>query len=327
MDNQKPNVEEILGNEVITTEEIDGTKNQELADENVILDNQQNNKTDDKYVHINSGKAMNERELLSFSARNRTNLILVAGPFASGKTTLLVMMYYLFKEGHNKKLQFKSSSTIKGYLERSQNLLLNSGNSIPNTERTPIKAEDLFLNLNLVNEDGKIANLVFADLSGEIFQNQAFLNVVPECCSYAKNVLLILDGEKMGDINTRRSAFHDLILMIENLMHNKYLTRNTKVQIICTKMDWVIDNDNSSNKKLEKYIDAKIVELKNKYINDFASIDFYKISAWNLDLRYESEKLEQIIINCFVSDDIEIEKMEKSEVKLNRAFERFGLRK
>ena len=187
MDNQKLNVEEILDNEVVTTQKIENVQYQKSDDGNVISGNQHNNKFDDTYVHIYSGKAMNERELLSFSARNKTNLILVAGPFASGKTTLMVMMYFLFKEGYNKKLKFKSSCTIKGYLERSRSLLLNSGNSMPDTERTPIKAEDLFLNLNLVNEDGKNSNLVFADLSGEMFKNQDYLNEVPECCSYTKN--------------------------------------------------------------------------------------------------------------------------------------------
>lgn len=329
MDNQKLNVEEILGNEVVTTQEIEGVENQELDDEIDTLGNQLNNKFNDTYVHIYSGKAMNERELLSFSARNKTNLILVAGPFASGKTTLMVMMYYLFREGHNKKLQFKSSCTIKGYLERSRSLLLNSGNSIPDTERTPIKAEDLFLNLNLVSEDGKNSDLVFADLSGEIFKSQDYLKEVPECCAYTKNVLLILDGEKMGNISTRRSAFHDLILMIENLIKNKYLTKNTNVQIICTKMDWNINKaaDGTNIKELEKYIDTRIDEIKTKYQNKFACMKFYKISALNLDLECESEKLEQIILNCFEADYIEIEKKDKPEIKLNRAFEHFGLRK
>lgn len=329
MDNQKLNVEEILDNEVVTTQKIENVQYQKSDDGNVISGNQHNNKFDDTYVHIYSGKAMNERELLSFSARNKTNLILVAGPFASGKTTLMVMMYFLFKEGYNKKLKFKSSCTIKGYLERSRSLLLNSGNSMPDTERTPIKAEDLFLNLNLVNEDGKNSNLVFADLSGEMFKNQDYLNEVPECCSYTKNVLLILDGEKMGNIKFRRSAFHELIVMIENLMKNKYLTKNTNVQIICTKMDWAINEfaDDSNTAELERYIDTRIDEIKTRYQNNFACINFYKISALNLDLECESEKLEQIISNCFEHDYVDIEKKDKPEIKLNRAFERFGLRK
>ena len=133
----------------------------------------------------------------------------------------------------------------------------------------------------------------------------------------------------MGNISTRRSAFHDLILMIENLMKNKYLTKNTNVQIICTKMDWNINKaaDDTNIEELEKYIDTRIDEIKTKYQNKFACMKFYKISALNLDLECESEKLEQIILNCFEADYIEIEKKDKPEIKLNRAFEHFGLRK
>ena len=112
-------------------------------------------------------------------------------------------------------------------------------------------------------------------------------------------------------------------------MKNKYLTKNTNVQIICTKMDWAINEfaDDSNTGELEKYIDARIDEIKTRYQNNFACINFYKISALNLDLECESEKLEQIISNCFEHDYVDIEKKDKPEIKLNRAFERFGLRK
>ena len=59
MDNQKLNVEEILDNEVVTTQKIENVQYQKSDDGNVISGNQHNNKFDDTYVHIYSGKAMN----------------------------------------------------------------------------------------------------------------------------------------------------------------------------------------------------------------------------------------------------------------------------
>lgn len=325
MDNQKLDVEEILGNEAVTTE--NENEKQEIIfqdDDSSAKNTIRESYEDNAYVYIHSGKAMTERELLSFSARNRINMVMVAGPFASGKTTLMVMMYYLFKERLNKKIRFKSSYTMKGYMDRSEKLLLNSGKDKPELDRTSTAATDLFLNLNLVDEDNQLRNMVFADLSGEMFQNPLFLKCLPDYFVDSKNILLILDGKKMGNIEARRSAFHEITVMMDNLINYRFVTKNTNLQVICTKMDWV--DRQWDNIELEHYIDTKYENFKMRYEKYVADMKFYKISVLNLDKCEESEYLEQIIMNCFEESYTYNEIIEKQEIKINRAFEGFGLR-
>ena len=253
MDDQRLDVNEILDNEVVISgDESTDIKENETSEVNA-KSYTENELHSEEYVVIYSGKAMTERELLSFSARNNNvSLIMVAGAYASGKTTLMVMMYRLFLEGKNKTLHFKSSNTMKGYWERGYNLMQNSGRGTPVVERTPSAATDLFLNLNVLDKDKNQHNLVFADLSGEIFETSDLADSALECFINSKIVWLVLDGEKMGHADMRRATFQEFSIMIENLIHHGYISNSTKLLLICTKMDSVTDKDSKA------YIDEKL---------------------------------------------------------------------
>lgn len=310
MDSQKIDVEELLDNEVVVSES-DDNNNKKSEHELTYKED---------YVYIYSGKAMNERELLSFSARNELNMVMVAGAYESGKTTLIVMLYYLFREGKNKKVHFKSSNTMKGYWERGKSLLLNSGLSEPIIDRTPTEATDLFLNLNVLDEEKKQRNMIFADLSGEIFQTQDLTSDILDVFVDSKNVWLVLDGKKMSNVDTRRSTLHEFVVMIDNLIKYGYITQYTKVLLICTKMDVVKDKDS------EQYIDKKIESVRKKFENSVAEIKLYKVSAIKLDDDKESEKLEQIIIDSFEERHSQQEYHDENKIELSRKFDYYGLR-
>ena len=325
MDDQRLDVNEILDNEVVVSggESID-TKENEISEVND-RSYTENELHPEEYVVIYSGKAMTERELLSFSARNNNvSLIMVAGAYASGKTTLMVMMYRLFLEGKNKTLHFKSSNTMKGYWERGYNLMQNSGRETPVVERTPSAATDLFLNLNVLDKDKNQHNLVFADLSGEIFESSDLADSALECFINSKIVWLVLDGEKMGHVDTRRATFQEFSIMIENLIHHGYISNSTKVLLICTKMDSVTDKDS------KVYIDEKLDFLKAKYEKLVDEIKIWKVSARNIDDEKQSDTLEQIMMESFSNkcSDIQMEDIiTDNRGALHRAFEYYGLRK
>lgn len=122
------------------------------------------------YVFTYSGQAMNMQELFQFSAHEDLELVLVAGPFRSGKTTLETMLYYVFLEGINKKLNFGGSYTIPGFKKRTKKILHSSGEPEPVMGRTLLKDTDCFLHLRVCDETGQSQNLIFADLPGEILK-------------------------------------------------------------------------------------------------------------------------------------------------------------
>ena len=76
--------------------------------------------TQTEYINTYSGQAMNQKELFQLSAHEDLKLVLVAGPFSSGKTTLETMLYYVFLEGKNERLSFGGSYTIPGLAEPSE---------------------------------------------------------------------------------------------------------------------------------------------------------------------------------------------------------------
>lgn len=325
MEDQKLDVNEILDNKAVVS--IDESTDIKKNEAGVVNDESytENDPHSEEYVVIYSGKAMTERELLSFSARNNNvSLIMVAEAYASGKTTLMVMMYRLFLEGKNKTLYFKSSYTMKGYWDRGYSLIQNSGRDKPEVERTPRAATDLFLNLNVLDKDNDQHNLVFADLSGEIFQSSEFSDDVLDCFINSKIVWLVLDGEKMGHVDTRRATWYEFSIMIENLINQGYISNNTKLLVICTKMDSVTDKD------AEAYIDKRVDSLKEKYEKHVKEIKIWKVSARNIDDEKESDALEQILMESFdnsYSGILMKERTTEGKVTLHRAFEYYGLRK
>lgn len=321
MDNQKIAIDEILGNDVKINSKKDIQEDITL-EETTYSDAEAELNQDYEYIH--SGEAMNERELLHFSSRNKVQLVLVAGPYESGKTTLMVMMYHLFREGLNKDIAFKSSYTMKGYWKRSDGILLNSGNGKLKTERTYRTNQDLFLNLEIVNEKKQVKNLIFTDISGELFSDVNFLKDLPDYFVDSRNVILVMDGHAMGDVTRRRGTIHDLKIMLGNLIKYEIITKRTNLQVVCTKMDMISIREDSA--ECEKYIISKYEEIKNAYGQYVAQMNLYKISALSLQEPSESKVLEQIIKNCMEEKDVQLETNVISHRILERSFDRYGLR-
>lgn len=322
MENQKVDIDEMLANEVQVSTE-DGSKDDILQEE---IQKVEHTETEEniEYEYIYSGRAMNERELLRFSSKKPVQPVLIAGPSDSGKTTLMVMMYHLFREGRNRKFRFKGSRTMNGFWERSEKLLLNSGNKKAKMDHTSRSAQDLFLHLELVKENGETQNLIFSDISGELFSDQSFLKDLPDYYIDTKKLILIIDGAFIADVSKRRVMIHEIKVMADNLLKYRIMTENTNLQIVCTKMDKIALQDN--NAECEEYIKVKYEELKNIYERLVERISFCQISALNLDDETECEKLEQIIEKCMEKYSVKKEIKEKNRRKLNRAFERYGLR-
>lgn len=67
MDNQKLDINEMLGNEATISEE-NGIRDEKIFpdEENVNVDDIEEKREDDRYVYVHSGRAMTERELLHF---------------------------------------------------------------------------------------------------------------------------------------------------------------------------------------------------------------------------------------------------------------------
>ena len=278
-----------------------------------------------EYVYTYSGQAMNQQELFQLSAHEDLKLVLVAGPFSSGKTTLETMLYYVFLEGRNQKLSFAGSYTIPGFKKRTERILYSSGEPEPVMGRTPLWDTDCFLHLRICDEAGHSQNLIFADLSGEIFENTSYVEDYREIFEAAENVIIIIDGKKICDIKERKNAYMETIIMIKMFLNNGIITSKTKLQIVCTKLDKIQESDNSA--KVEQFLETKWKELLDLFENEVFSMNFMKVSALQIEEKEESEKLEEIMSKCMqVIPAMDKRNIQEDKLKKVRQFEYFGIR-
>lgn len=300
---------EILGNEALVYDESAGKKKDS------------NDNSDDVYVY--SGQALNQQELFKLSCREDIKLVLVAGPFSSGKTTLETMLYYIFLEGKNRKLKFCGSYTMLGFWKRSKKMMTSSGEPEPVVDRTSSGDKDWFLHLKVEDLSGKQENLVFADLSGEIFGDARKLDDYKEIFQDMENVILIVDGEKISDSTEQKNAYTETIVLLRQLLKNSIVTQNTKLQIVCTKQDKM--KEVKDREQLENYLKEKHKQIAKQYQKEVYSIDFMTVSAFLIDEDSEIKKMENIMCKCMEEIPVKNREMySENSLQKKRQFDWFS---
>lgn len=319
-ENSLPN-KSILENEI----QLQDSETENVAD----FDNEDSEKTDAQaeldYVFTYSGQAMNQQELFQFSAHEDLKLILVAGSFSSGKTTLETMLYYVFLEGRNKKLNFGGSYTIPGFKKRTEKILYSSGEPEPLMGRTFLQDTDCFLHLRVCDEIGQSQNLVFADLPGEIFEKAGYVEDYQEIFEDTENVIVIMDGRKVCDVKERKNVYMETIIMIRMLLKNGIITHKTKLQIVCTKLDKI--QQSKDHAEVEQFLETKWKELLKLFENEVFSMDYIIVSALQIEKECESEKLEKVMCKCMEAVPKLYKKIPcENTLEKIRQFEYFGIR-
>ncbi len=279
-------------------------------------------KKDEDYIYIYRGKALNQEELFRFSARRDVKQILVAGPYSSGKTTLIVMLYYLFLEGYNHTLRFAGSMTLEGFKSRSKKLHLSSGEAKPLVDRTSRSEQDRYLHLALMDESGRKGNLILTDISGELFSSE-YMDELSELYGDSENIILTVDGQKLQNPKERQNEVFQSIHLLKQLLNSGIITKRSKLQIVCTKRDLI--EAGSCPEKTIDYLKIQRDRIKEQYTTEVSSLEFHLISALKLDHGAASESLEKIMLNCMEGKERKIVTFIK-EPKLQRYFDKFKMR-
>ena len=278
---------------------------------------------DEDYVYVYRGEALNEAELFQLSAREDVRTVLIAGPQHSGKTTLAVMLYYLFQEGYNHTLHFGGSLTIEGFRKRSEKMLLTSGETEPIFGRTLRGEQNKYLHLTLADADGQKSNLILTDISGEKFTPE-YMEELSGLYGDYENVILTMDGEKLADPMQRQVEILLTKQLLKNLLNSQVLTKHSKLQIVCTKLDLMEGKDNQS-KCIIQYLEKKKDSLQAEYAGEVSSLEFCMISALKLHDENTQEKLEQIMLKCLEGRKNEVI-TPPEEPGLLRHFDKFKVR-
>lgn len=229
------------------------------------------------------GEALSVEDTYPITSRDKTKLIVLAGPSECGKTTLITTLYQLFHKGPIDELYFAGSQTIKGFEQRAYNTRTNSGMNNPKTPRTRLGSLDSFLHLQLWNrENQKKHTLLLTDFSGEDFKNaRANVELMKEDFSLimrADFLILLIDGDSITQKDKRFSAVQTTQELLTTIKNAGILRRNTQICFVISKDD-IVKMRCKEDPSLNNFVDGIADKLKNKFTDIENEIKFYNVAA------------------------------------------------
>lgn len=211
-----------------------------------------------------SGYELIGRQADSIIFRNPTHLILLAGEPNCGKTTLIASLYDQFQKGSFQGYGFAGTRTIKAFEIRCHNLRVSSGStkaSMQRTETTEIKY--LHLAVRKVDLSEPIQHLLFADISGELFQlardsDEEIKSL--EFFPFVDHIFFMVDGDLLSSSDTRAVARQNIFNLIGRAKQSNLLEGHISVNMIISKWDLVAKREASAF--VESFF---IKQLENKF--------------------------------------------------------------
>lgn len=190
-----------------------------------------------------------------------SRVVVLAGPTASGKTTLLATIYEKFCCGPFAGFRFAGSRTLWGLERRCHPWRVASGRAVGATERTPQGGGQLMLHLSLQRETNcQFADLLIADISGESFE--AATEATADCrlltmVRRADHFVLCLDGKKLLDSGERHRVITDGHSILRAFTEAGMLGKFSTVTVLFTKAD------------LFHQADAEMTQLREEVAADY----------------------------------------------------------
>ncbi|WP_184547202.1 TRAFAC clade GTPase domain-containing protein [Mucilaginibacter sp. FT3.2] len=254
------------------------------------LDQEDNEATDDEpsddskstnnLFEVYSGKALKIDEVNRISKSAVTRLIILAGMPDAGKTTLLLSLMHLFQtRAEFENFLFAGSETLLDFEEKAHPSKAESENLQENTGRTPI-GPPTFLHLAVFNKTSqKTTNLVFTDISGELFN--ALKDSTEQCKKFtlaerADHFVMLFDADRITTLKDRASAKTSGVGIIKSLVQAGTLKPHTRIQIIFSRWDLYLKKGKQAIH--EEFIELLKNDLKTQFGDTF-DLTFVDVSA------------------------------------------------
>ncbi len=175
------------------------------------------------------------------SEARKTRVIVLAGPVASGKTTLLCCLYQLYQEGPFSDTTFAGSRSLRAFEEVAHESRATSGLEVPTTRRTS-RSQTGFLHLRLKPDGSEALDVMFSDLSGEPYLE--VINRPSQAASLpaihrADSVVIVVDGSALVDPRLRHTSAFRTQVLLRALLEHGGIRADADVDIVLTKWDRV----------------------------------------------------------------------------------------
>lgn len=251
-----------------------------------------------KIPNIYRGRALNGIELYQMTARQKTQVILVAGAFGSGKTTMELALYQMFLRGRNKSLQFAGSKTLVDVVERSKGLRVTSGNPELDVERTSEAIEDKYFHMEVLDGGRERHNLIFTDFAGEIFEKNGSAkgDALLEKFAGLPHIIVLVDGEKLSG-RLKDQALVGCKCVITKLLQTKIIVDSTNVHLVYSKNDKILE---SKNPNIEEIIVRNNDKVKKMLGDRQGKFFVHRVAAisQNIDKAVNYDGLEELLESC-----------------------------
>ncbi|MDH4185713.1 MAG: ATP-binding protein [Nitrospira sp.] len=215
-------------------------------------------------IDLPSGKPLNDSAATALSKSRAVKWVVIAGPVGAGKTTLLATLYELFQSGPINGCRFAGSNTLPAFEEICHLSRMESGNMNPETGRTLYKEGNpsyLHLRLNLDIAAGKFTDLLFTDVSGEMFEDIRDSEKSSKDLVFLRRAnyfLLLLDGKKCMRPDQRHKVVQDGKTILQACFDGEMLSKECVVKVVWSKFDYFRNaGDTQEHKKFRQETDAR----------------------------------------------------------------------
>jgi hypothetical protein len=197
------------------------------------------------FVDLPSGEALTETQASEVTRQSLTRVVVLAGPSASGKTTILTSLFESLLEAPFGSFLFAGSRTMVGFERRCHDARTTSGRQIPHTGKTTTDTID-FLHLRLASATGGLRtpqSVLLSDISGERFRRlRDSTKAVQEMpmLRRADDLCIVIDGEKLADPTRRHSARNDARMLLRSLIEGRALSASCRIEVVFSKWDLLL---------------------------------------------------------------------------------------
>lgn len=229
------------------------------------------------------GKELKESAALKLAAARPIQLVVLAGPIDSGKTTLITSLYELFQWRQVDGYAFAGSNTLPALEERCYLSRRASGRRTAHTQRTPyIGPDPSYLHLRVRSLEGlrPFRDLLFTDVSGEMFEHAR--DSIDECkeltfLKRADHFLLLLDCAKGIDPNRRWAMFEDSRALLRSIADSQMLGPYCSVNVVWSRFDYFPQAE-TEGEHADFRADVE-KELRDTFGNELPGLTFSKVAA------------------------------------------------
>jgi hypothetical protein len=240
------------------------------VDENIAID----------FAEVSTGDMLGCEEANEILRCNGARVIACAGPSDIGKTTFFASIYELLSEQPIGEFSFAGSETLFNFEKICHFARMESRGHKPETERTRRQGTAKFHHLVLKSTTLERFDLLFADRAGEEYD--AACNSGDDCRKLfeiprSDTLLLLIDAFTLGHQTKRHLARRQTENLVQALLTESMLKRTTRIILVMTRFDLVMQNGTSEQAKSEQ---TKVLSKIKKILQELdIQVDAHIIAA------------------------------------------------